>query len=260
MIGVLFRELVLLIPVAFLFARNPQIRHQSHFPYLRVTNFPRLEQWVPLVVASTAFVWAGEFVVAADPGFSATAHLGERAFRRSLVSFTLGWFVAFGPALFVVLYDWKSAATFFSRHRALLVFTVGVAVIGWAGSLESERHAVNLASPVILLLLGLTIERHHTWFRSRALLTGLLAGQALVNRVFWTVPQPDQNYLERSPIFLLTPLGNDATYLHLFPDYLPSHLAELLVIEYAVLGAVIVTLLSRRAYLESLSAAQSSKR
>ena len=158
--GVVFRELVLLIPIAFLFARNPAIEHRLESPYVRARNLPRTEQWIPLVAAIAVLIWVGNFVAPTDPEFSPAEHFAERALSRSLVSYLLGWMIAYGPILFLVAFDWRSAVDFFRRHKAFLVYTLGVAATGWIASLESERHALNWASPIVLVLLGRTIERY----------------------------------------------------------------------------------------------------
>lgn len=253
LIGVVFRELALLIPVAVLFARNPRLDHLLTFPYVRVMNFPRLGQWIPMTLACAALICVALMVVPRDPGFSVNQHLGTRAVQRSLVVYTLGWFVAFGPALFVVMFDWRTAIQFLSRHRAVLAYTVGVAILAWAGSDESERHVLNSASPVVYLLLGLSIERHPAWFRSPPLIAFLLATQLLVHRLLLTTPEPAV-HLEPLPALLLTPIGSNASYLHLFPWHVPPLMVQKQFTQFVALGAVIVFWLSRRAHLHDAGA------
>ncbi len=246
--GVVFRELVLLIPIAFLFARNPAIEHRRESPYVQARNLPRPEQWIPLVLAIAVLIWVGNFVAPTDPEFSPADHFAERALSRSLVSYLLGWMIAYGPILFLVAFDWRSAVDFFRRHKAFLVYTLGVAATGWVASLESERHALNWASPIVLVLLGRTIERYEGWFRSPAVLRVLVVAQAVVHRVFLTTPQP-YNDPAPDPLMVLTPMGEHANYLQLFPDYLPARLALIQFAEHALLGAVIVIWISRYAAL-----------
>jgi hypothetical protein len=247
--GIFFREVVLLIPLAFLFARNPRIEHLHEFPYVRVANIPRFEQWIPLALAYAALIWIDSFVIATDGGFSAVEHLGTRAFERNLITYLLGWLIAFGPALFVVMFDWRTVFEFFSRHRSVLVYLGGVAAIAWAGSLESERHALNSASPILYVLLGRTIERHPQWFRSATLLAFLLATQMLVHRAFLTTPQPGAGP-EQTPTLLLTPIGDDVSYLHLFPDYVPMQMALMQFGQFVALGVIVTVWLKRRAWLD----------
>jgi hypothetical protein len=246
--GVLFRELALLIPLAVLFARNPRLEHLKTIPYLQVHNFPRIGQWIPMALACAALFAVSLIVVPRDPNFSVNEHLGTRAVQRSLVVYLLGWLIAFGPALLIVLFDWRSAARFLSQHRGVLAYTVGVAVIAWVGSNESERHALNSASPVVYLLLGLTIQGHPGWFKSPALIAFLLATQALVHRVFLTTPEPGV-HLEPLPAVLLTPIGSNTSYLHLFPAYIAPSMAQTQFTQFMALAVVTLFWLSRRAHL-----------
>jgi hypothetical protein len=246
--GVFFREIVLLVPLAFLFASGPEVEHRLEFPYVRFRNLPRLAQWIPMVAACAALVWLDGFVAATDPEFSAAAHFEVRAFSRSLISYSLGWMVAFGPALFVVLFDWRSAVAYLSRHKAYLVYMVGVAALGWAASLESERHAINWGAPIVFVLLGRAIERGGTWLRTPGLVAILVAAQILVNRLFLTTPQPRADYRSDVPALLLTPLGERASYLHLFPDYVLPRMAWMQFAQFVLLGLLVLTWMSRRAY------------
>lgn len=243
--GVLFREIVLLVPIAFLFVRNTGVTLLPARPYARVDNPPRGRQWIPLALATMAFVVLGQAVEATDAGFSASNHLLDRALSRNVLSYLLGWMVAFGPGLFLVLFGWRIAVDFFSRHTWSLVYLAGVAAAGWAASLESERHALNWGAPVAYLLIGLVIERHRHQFTG-VLLAVVLVAQALANRLFWTIPQPADGYRQYAPTMVLTPLGPDVTYLHLFPDYVSPSLAWDQFWQYAALGAVILGLLLAR--------------
>lgn len=236
-LGVAFRDIVLLVPLAFVFCRSSR----------------RFHNVIPLAVAAAAFAFVRQAVTATDPLFSTSGHLLDRALSRSALSYLLGWLVAFGPGVFVILFDWRGAAAFLARHRWALVYVGGVAAAAWAGSLESERHALNWASPVIYVLIGGTIQRHPHWFKG-ALLAVVVASQALVSRVFWTIPQPTEDYSTLTPAVVLTPLGPDATYLHLFPDYPPRALAWLQLWQFAALGAVMLALMWWRTLDASLPA------
>jgi hypothetical protein len=246
-VGVCFREVVLLVPLAFVFARNPGIRYLGRFPYIALANPPRLAHWIPLALAGGALALLDVFVVATDPEFAASDHLLTRALSRSALTYVAGWMAAFGPALFLLLFDWRQALAFLLRHRWLSAYVLGVAAIGWAGSLESERHALNWAAPVVYVLIGHSLQRHCTTLRHSAVLVVIVLAQLLVGRVFWSIPQPADDYRERSPVVLLTALGPNATYLHLFPDYLPRELVRVELLQHAAVGVVILILMQSTA-------------
>ncbi len=248
--GIFFRELAIVVPLTFLFARSPRLEHFRTFPFVRIRGFPRFEQWIPLGLAGAALVWIGSYVVVRDPGFSSREFLEQRAYDRNPIVYLLGWMSAFGPALFVVLFDWRAAVDFFSRHKVFLAYTAGVAVVSWAGSILSERHALNSAAPIVYMLLGRTIERHRAWFRSPSLVVFLLAAQAVVHRVFWATPQPVDDYLLHAPpAVLLTPIGDGVSYMHLFAALIPPDMVVAQVAEFIAVGAVVFFWLSRRAQL-----------
>ena len=239
-VGVVFREIVLLVPLAFLFSRNPRATWLPRWPFVRVAPAP-IREWIPLALAAAALLLVGTSVEATDSGFSASTHLLQRAMARTTLSYLLGWLVAFGPVIAVVLFEWRTAASFFARHRWAAAYMAGVATAGWAASLESGRHALNWGAPVAYLLIGLAIQQNPRWYRG-ALLAVLLGTQAVVNRLFWNIPQPVDDYLRHMPTMALTPLG-DVTYLHLFPDQLPRPMAWLQAAQHAVVAAAVVVFL-----------------
>jgi hypothetical protein len=253
--GICFRELVLLVPAAFLFARNIRVDHLTRLPYVRLRGFPAVVQWVPLFAAVGVLRWLTAFVTATDEGFSSGEHLLTRAYNRQLITFVLGWLVAFGPALFVVMFDWRGAVEFLRKHQAYTVYLIGVLAVGWAGSLESERHALYSAAPIVYVLLGRTVERHQAWFRSWGLIP-LLAAQAMVHRVMLITPQPDGEYQNRIPDLLLTPFGLRASYLHLFPSYIPMELVFDQFLQFVLLAALVWFWLGRRAALDAVRCAK----
>src|SRR5688572_21202433 len=117
--GVWFREVVLLIPLTLLFVRTsgtaaPSASFRSRFA------LPRARLWIPLVLAMASLGLLESFVVATDPAFSESEHLLGRAASRSVLPYVLGWLVAFGPMLAVILFDWRHTLDFLRRHQWML--------------------------------------------------------------------------------------------------------------------------------------------
>jgi hypothetical protein len=207
---------------------------------VRLTNAAHLAPWIPIALAASTLTVLDQFVVATDTEFAVWDHLRGRAFSRSVLTFVLGWLVAFGPALFVVLFDWRAVLAFFKRHRWTAAYLAGVAAIGWAGSLESERHALNWGAPVLYLLIGRAVADRALWVKRPVALAFILIAQLVVHRVFWTVPQPGDG---GTPLVILTPVGASTTYLDLFPDYLPREVAQLQLFQHAVAGLAVLAVM-----------------
>src|SRR5699024_6747819 len=85
-VGVAFREIVLLVPLAFLFSRNPRATWLRHWPFVRVAPAP-IREWIPLALAAAVLSLVGQSVEATDSGFSASTHLLQRALARSTLSY-----------------------------------------------------------------------------------------------------------------------------------------------------------------------------
>jgi hypothetical protein len=254
--GVVFREAAILVPVAFLFARGPRIEHLPGFPYVRIRGFPRVEQWIPLALAAASLLWIESFIVPTDPTFSSPEFLESRAYDRNPVEYSLGWMIAYGVLPFVMLADWRTTVEFFRRHHVFLAYTGALAGLAWMGSIVSERHSLYWGAPIVYMLFGRTIERHREWFRSRSLVAFLIAAQAIVHRVFWNTPQPQEHYRDYVPHTILTPVGNDVSYLHLFSGYLQDRMVLQQFTQFLLVGFIVWIWIRRRAQLELESRAK----
>lgn len=256
-VGVWFREVVLLIPLALLFVSSPVTDDGSRPPRRRFLRIPPLPLWAPLLVTAISLFVLDGFVVATDTTFSGSTHLIGRALSRDLLAYALGWMVAFGPALAVILSDWRNAADFLRRHPWMLAYLALVAGVGWAGSLESERHALNWAAPIVLLLAGRTFERRAILRRAPALVV-LVALQLLVSRVAWVVPQPADEPAGAAPTIVLTAVGAHARYLDLFPAYMARDVAWTQFGQHLLAAAVVLLLMRTRSLAADARALQSA--
>lgn len=109
--------------------------------------------------------------------------------NKPIESLALVWFIAFGPLLAVVLFDWRATLAFLSRRLDLALMPLAFVVLSYIGGHDTERY-LFWAMPVVYLLIAQSLERHRALV-SAPLLAGLLiASQALSQRVFWPVPDP----------------------------------------------------------------------
>jgi hypothetical protein len=95
-----------------------------------------------------------------------------------------GLFIAFGPALVLPLYFWRTAADWLKSQPGLAWTLAIFLVLGWVGGSDTER-IVYWAMPIVYALLGVILEKHAL---PRSFLAVLAVLQLLSHRVFQTLP------------------------------------------------------------------------
>ncbi|MBC7814955.1 MAG: hypothetical protein H7175_27605 [Burkholderiales bacterium] len=218
-VGVLFREVVAVFGVAALFIGNPLIF--GHNPtYIRRINLSNFANVLPFLAAIAGIFVSHALVVVNQEGypytFDGTIYLW--LYDKRLMTYLLAWFVAFGPLLALVLYNWRRAVEWLSQRQDVAVFVLAIVVLAWVGGTDTERF-LYWAMPIFYVLLGKALEDHGAWLRrSQVLVTVLVATQLLTQR--FLLPTPDFNTLTEPQIFpLLTVLGTDTAFEHLQTFY-----------------------------------------
>ena len=174
--------------------------------------------------------------------------------NKPVESLALVWFIAFGPLLAVVLFDWRATLAFLSRRLDLALMPLAFVVLSYIGGHDTERY-LFWAMPVVYLLIAQSLERHRALV-SAPLVAGLLiVSQALSQRVFWPVPDPGtavapladavsmsaQLYAIANRVFVI-----DDFHWNLWSNFgsRPFHLVQLA--HYVAVSAAIVVLMQRR--------------
>jgi hypothetical protein len=187
-VGVLFRDYAIIPAMALLFAQNPipPLNHKAKLSYLRA-HLPSPTVALPLLCGGAAY-YMSQILIAGDGGYSHLTNTLSFLFEKSLAAYLLGWFIAFGPILALLIFDWQQTQQFLLRHQPLLVTLLLFAVIGYVGGF-STVVLLHWSAPIVFLLIGLTIERHQQlMIRSRLLIAVLLVSQMYSQRVFWQIP------------------------------------------------------------------------
>lgn len=246
--GSMFREVVLLVPLALLFSGNPLLPQKnlseaffelSSLRVRRVWSMPPLRFGIPLALGIAGMVLMWTFITPTND-YSFLKSAGRTIYEKPLPRYIHAWFVAFGPLLAVVLYDWRSALSFLKEHQALAVYLVGIAFLAYVGGNDTERY-LHWGIPVVYLLMGGALERHWLLLRSRALAGILIACQLIWERAFWTVPDPSA-----VRPFCWVFLTADC-YLYLWSDFIPSVFSLVMLLQFGGLTVVVLLWMNHRA-------------
>jgi hypothetical protein len=109
--------------------------------------------------------------------------------NKPIESLLLVWFIAFGPLIAVVAYDWRATVAFLKQRIDLAALPVLCVVLSYIGGHDTERY-LFWSMPVIYLLIARSLERHRALLLAPAIIVVLLVAQVLSQRVLWAVPDP----------------------------------------------------------------------
>jgi hypothetical protein len=181
-VGVAFREAVALVPLAALFVTNPL---PGAAPGSRRVRFS------PWIVAAPLSALA---VIALLQAWATPTN--EYGFVSQVVRFVglkvpwrypLAWFITFGPLLVLLVDDSRNVVRFCLGHQDLLAFGAGVAILAYVAGSDTERF-LFWSMPVILVLVGRSIELGTARSATRSWWLVLIASQCVSQRLFWMTP------------------------------------------------------------------------
>lgn len=213
-VGVFFREVIFVIPIAFLLTGWKQ----TPFSIGRII-------FRPIPILTTLAGWwlvHQSFLVniirKPGHGFYTFYHTAETHFwgYPEFHKWLLAWFSAFGPAIGFLLIRPGISFDFLKRHWAIMIVFAELIFLSWLGGSDYERFFCWL-SPIVWLLLGLTLESSRDFLKRKWLAVVFLGLQLLSERSFWAIPNFTRTRL--CPLsdckVLLTLFGDHVDYLDL---------------------------------------------
>ena len=217
-VGVCFREVMLVVACAAPFVGNPLPtagwRATATGETLRCALWPAmLPRLVPLVAGVAALALVRRFVAYQQNNYSFTLTAAHWLYDKPWVTYVHGWFLAYGPGLWLAVFDARRAGRFLATHQHLAVYALAVAVLGDIGGTDTER-LLFWSMPVVYVLVGRSLERYVPVLGAGALAT-LAGAQLLASRaVFWPIPDYPADLPHVWPLF--TPLGRHVPFLDLY--------------------------------------------
>lgn len=244
-LGTLGRELMLIVPACALLAATIDRRSRT----LRLSW-----QAMALVAGLAAYLLVRASVDPRQTDYSFADALVAQLTRKRPESLILTWFLAFGPIVAILAYDWRATLMFLRQRLDLAALLVQCTLLAYLGGTDTER-LVLWSTPVVAVLVAQSLERHRRLVQGAAVATTLAAGQLLSERVLWPVPDPgsavralgetqwsDRLYAIANRVFVI-----DDFHWNLWSYFgsRPFHLVQLAF--YLALSAGVVLLMKRRA-------------
>lgn len=191
--GVMFRETVLVIPIALLFSANPVIQQGDLFSQPVSLWFAKvIKKLTPMsicpLICATLGLLIVRLIALPTNDYSFLIKAFKWAYRKPILTYLTAWFITFGPLIIVAIYDWRQNVHFLRDNQYLLIYLASFAVLGWVGGTDTER-ILYWAMPVVYVLVGRSLQRISKLISVRLFLVLVLA-QLISQRVFVTIADP----------------------------------------------------------------------
>ena len=220
-VGVAFREVVLVVPAAFLFARNPVRGLSSGTWFSALLEVPRnaRREAVP-VVAALGMLLAVRAVARQTNDYSFALTAVQFLRGKSLLVYLQSMFLAFGPVLWFPIFYWRQGCAFLAARQHLAAYLGAFALLAFIGGTDTER-LLYWSMPVVYVLIGRTLEEQGrnllrpSWLPACFVVAQLIASRA----VFWPIPDYPSSCPDVWPVF--TPFGCRVPFMELFSFFEP---------------------------------------
>jgi len=190
--GVLFREFVIIIPIAFLFVNNPFDKRDLFFTNLRKLFFEDKIKFLPLVAGTAGVLLTRLFTENTGTDYSFLKTVIYFIYNKSLTQYIHAWFFAVGPAIALLVYFYKDVFRFAFENQYMLILLTGAFVLSFTGGSDTGRLILWFI-PLILLFEGKVIEENIHIFSKPFLIICLIVFQIFSMKAIITIPQPIMN-------------------------------------------------------------------
>jgi hypothetical protein len=247
-IGVIFREVVLIIPIALAFSMNPIPLGQEMLfsssisraaKFIKRIYYPFL---FPFLLGIAGFL-VTRLVASQYNDYSFTKTALDWVYDKQLPTYIHAYFITYGPLLILAVYSWRSLFRFLRENQYMLVFLVGFMVLAWIGGSDTERF-LYWAMPVVYLLIGIAIQENTALLKSPWLILFLVGTTICAQRLFWIVPDYPNTFI--TPVPILSILSNKFQYLDLWSWFAARTVQEISLAEYVFLSVILLVWLRLR--------------
>ena len=247
-IGVFFREVVLIIPVALVFITNPiphihEVIHPLAYGQLKkMLKKPFYLSIFPLLMGIAA-IFLVRSVASQNNDYSFIKTARDWAYEKPALTYLHAYFITFGPLILVPVYFWRRTLNFLRNNQHLQIFLAIFLILAWIGGSDTERF-LFWAMPVFYLLIGIVIVENINLFKSPLLILLLVGSSICSLRLFWIVADYPNSFVTPFPI--LSILSNKFQYLDLWSYFANRSIQVKSLAEYLLLSGVILVWFQRR--------------
>ncbi|HEY4966312.1 MAG TPA: hypothetical protein VII28_07925, partial [Puia sp.] len=247
-IGNLFREsnavlcilpLFIVFPIGKLKIDKNNLKVNQGFLFIRrISNryfvWKYLYVLIPFLCIAVSNLYIKKHVAVSDRNlYSYTENILTCIYTKTVPEYILGILTAFGPLILLVPLYFHRFKSILLEKQELLVLLIISLLFGYIGGTDTERILCMSGFPVILLILGSSIEGLY-YSSQRWWIYVLFILQTLSMRFYWNLPDYSiQSGHTPVPFFGL--LSDHVKYLYLYSHWSNYLLSTILLTEYLIL-------------------------
>jgi hypothetical protein len=189
---------------------------------------------IPFLFVTASGLYIKKHIAVGDRNlYSYTENILTCIYTKTVPEYLLGILTAFGPLILLVPLYWNRFKNILWEKQELLVLLVISLLFGYIGGTDTERILCMSGFPVILLILGISIEGLF-YSAQRWWLYLLFVLQTISMRFFWNLP----DYSVQSghtPLPFFGIMSSHVKYLYLYSHWSNYLLNTILLVEYFIL-------------------------
>ncbi len=241
-IGAFFREIVLVPAAALMFINNPvKFKTKPKFRYVSF-NRPSITTAIPFMAGIIGLVIV-HFIATSNNDYSSMYNIFKWGYRKPMFVYFLAWCIAFGPVIFLLVYNWRSSLKYLSEKQYFLFYFIAFILLSWVGGTDTLRF-VYWTMPVVYILIARTIMQKSSILESKPLVTLLIVTQAIAMRLFWILPDFTLDFPKKYPF--LTIMSNEFRTIDLWTFHGDKFVNAVACVEYIILGGIILFWMYKR--------------
>lgn len=236
-IGVFFREITILPAFIYLFATNPFKFQTSEGKYkLRKIKIPQIQYAIPFLFGLISLFIVHQIAEQSN-SYSSLYTAFKWAFRKPLMGYILAWCIAFGPMIFIAVYERKNAAGFIRDKQHFAAFFISIFILSWIGGTDTFRFCY-WSMPLVYILIANAIAIKPKIYKSVSVLMILIPLQLIAMRVFWILPDYPNAFPHKYPF--LTVMSNEFPTWDLWTMHGDKFVNVVAFGEYFILGVILL--------------------
>lgn len=234
--GVLIRETGMVVPLAYIAGGVAAATNVGQrLDVALIVRDTRVRAGVLGAIAGLAAIAFTHAVAAPTSDYWVLDSAIVWLYSKSVPTYVLAWFIAFGPMLVIAVIGWPAVRRLFAGHPEFAMLAAAIVVMAIIGGTDTERFLM-WGAPIVLVVIGVAAASLD-WRRATAPLALLIGAQIVNGR--WFLTTPSVNVEGARPWPLLTPL-----HANRFEDLVsanPDHIAAFAACaEYMVIAAVLL--------------------
>lgn len=261
--GVMFKEIVFVIPLALLFSTNFLIGEGDLFLQSASLWFVRaLKKFTPRLVLPLISGAIGllivRFVAFRTDNLSFLREALKCAYSKPFLAYLTAWFITFGPVIVLAVYDWRRNLLFLRDNQHLLIYLAGFAVLAWVQGQGEMERTLYWAMPVVYVLVGRSMQNLSGLLTVR-LISVLAVAQLISQRAFLSIADPTLTPTFAPHALIPASLKALLSYCNMWSYFCDPRVLYIYLFLYLSLSVVIIIWLSRNARSKLIASGSSPK-